>query len=103
MGFDAAVAEAALRMFGGNVQLAAQTLVHHGGSLPPDLQLSGDSSSSTPSPSPSDSAGRSAKSLPTHQANLETEKGIPALRLVQDRGSQRATDCAVVLRVTLLE
>nr|XP_020017608.1 NEDD8 ultimate buster 1 [Castor canadensis] len=70
MGFDAAVAEAALRMFGGNVQLAAQTLVHHGGSLPPDLQLSGDSSSSTPSPSPSDSAGTSSAST---DEDMETE------------------------------
>ncbi|XP_048193163.1 NEDD8 ultimate buster 1-like, partial [Perognathus longimembris pacificus] len=62
MGFDAAVAEAALRVFGGNVQLAAQTLAHHGGALPPDLQLSEDDSSSTPSTSPSDSAGTSSAS-----------------------------------------
>lgn len=58
MGFDTMVAEAALRVFGGNVQLAAQTLAHHGGSLPPDLQFSSEDSSPTPSTSPSDSAGR---------------------------------------------
>uniref|UniRef100_F7ES73 Negative regulator of ubiquitin-like proteins 1 n=1 Tax=Rattus norvegicus TaxID=10116 RepID=F7ES73_RAT len=52
MGFDTVVAEAALRVFAGNVQLAAQTLAHHGGSLPPDLQFSGEDSSSTPSTSP---------------------------------------------------
>lgn len=62
MGFDTVVAEAALRVFAGNVQLAAQTLAHHGGSLPPDLQFSGEDSSSTPSTSPSDSAGTSSAS-----------------------------------------
>jgi hypothetical protein len=64
MGFDTVVAEAALRVFGGNVQLAAQTLAHHGGSLPPDLQFSGEDSSPTPSTSPSDSAGRSEVWVP---------------------------------------
>uniref|UniRef100_A0ABI0NXB6 Negative regulator of ubiquitin like proteins 1 n=1 Tax=Bos taurus TaxID=9913 RepID=A0ABI0NXB6_BOVIN len=58
MGFDAVAAKAALRVFRDNVQLAAQTLVHNGGRLPPDLQLSAEDSSSTPSTSPSDSAGR---------------------------------------------
>ena len=62
MGFDAAAAEAALRVFRGNVQLAAQTLAHNGGSLPPDLQLSAEDSSATPPTSPSDSAGGSAVS-----------------------------------------
>ncbi|MEJ1279572.1 negative regulator of ubiquitin-like proteins 1 [Cricetulus griseus] len=70
MGFDTVVAEAALRVFGGNVQLAAQTLAHHGGSLPPDLQLSGEDSSSTPSTSPSDSAGTSSAST---DEDMETE------------------------------
>ena len=61
MGFDALAAEAALRLFRGNLQLAAQTLAHNGGGLPPDLQLAAeDCSSSTPSTSPSDSAGGSA-------------------------------------------
>ncbi|XP_006873734.1 PREDICTED: NEDD8 ultimate buster 1 isoform X1 [Chrysochloris asiatica] len=63
MGFDAVTAETALRVFRGNVQLAAQTLAYNGGSLPPDLHLSAeDSSSSTPSVSPSDSAGTSSAS-----------------------------------------
>ena len=67
MGFDTVVAEAALRVFRGNVQLAAQTLAHNGGSLPPDLQLAmEDSSTPSTSPSdsvsPSDSAGRSGAS-----------------------------------------
>lgn len=62
MGFDAVAAKAALRVFRGNVQLAAQTLVHNGGRLPPDLQLSAEDSSSTPSTSPSDSAGGSGVS-----------------------------------------
>ena len=57
MGFDAVAAKAALRVFRGNVQLAAQTLVHNGGKLPPDLQPSAEDSSSTPSTSPSDSVG----------------------------------------------
>ncbi|OBS78684.1 hypothetical protein A6R68_18927, partial [Neotoma lepida] len=70
MGFDTVVAEAALRVFGGNVQLAAQTLAHHGGSLPPDLQFSGEDSSSTPSTSPSDSAGTSSAST---DEDMETE------------------------------
>lgn len=60
MGFDAAAAEAALRVFRGNVQLAAQTLAHNGGSLPSDLRLSAEDSSATPPTSPSDSAGGSA-------------------------------------------
>uniref|UniRef100_A0A8C5YX94 NEDD8 ultimate buster 1 n=1 Tax=Marmota marmota marmota TaxID=9994 RepID=A0A8C5YX94_MARMA len=59
MGFDTVAAEVALKVFRGNVQLAALTLAHHGGILPPDLQLSGEDSSSTPSTSPSDSAGGS--------------------------------------------
>lgn len=62
MGFDAVAADAALRVFRGNVQLAAQTLAHNGGSLPPDLQLVVEDSSSTPSTSPSDSAGGSGVS-----------------------------------------
>lgn len=70
MGFDAVVASTALRVFRGNVQLAAQTLAHNGGSLPPDLQLSGEDSSSTPSTSPSDSAGTSSAST---DEDMETE------------------------------
>lgn len=61
MGFEPEAAKAALRVFRGSVQLAAQTLAQHGGSLPPGLPLRAeDSSSSTPSTSPSsDSAGGS--------------------------------------------
>ncbi|XP_058930072.1 NEDD8 ultimate buster 1 isoform X1 [Kogia breviceps] len=70
MGFDAAAAEAALRVFRGNVQLAAQTLAHNGGSLPADLQLSAEDSSATPPTSPSDSAGTSGAST---DEDMETE------------------------------
>uniref|UniRef100_A0A452QE94 Negative regulator of ubiquitin like proteins 1 n=1 Tax=Ursus americanus TaxID=9643 RepID=A0A452QE94_URSAM len=70
MGFDAVAADAALRVFRGNVQLAAQTLAHNGGSLPPDLQLVVEDSSSTPSTSPSDSAGTSSAST---DEDMETE------------------------------
>ncbi|KAM9185983.1 LOW QUALITY PROTEIN: NEDD8 ultimate buster 1 [Dugong dugon] len=70
MGFDTVDAEAALRVFRGNVQLAAQTLAHNGGSLPPDLQLSAEDSSSTPSTSPSGSAGTSSAST---DEDMETE------------------------------
>lgn len=70
MGFDAVVADAALRVFRGNVQLAAQTLAHNGGTLPPDLQLLVEDSSSTPSTSPSDSAGTSSAST---DEDMETE------------------------------
>ncbi|XP_066241404.1 NEDD8 ultimate buster 1 isoform X1 [Saccopteryx leptura] len=70
MGFDTAAAQAALRVFRGNVQLAAQTLAHNGGSLPPDLQLAVEDSSPTPSTSPSDSAGTSSASA---DEDMETE------------------------------
>ncbi|XP_042831575.1 NEDD8 ultimate buster 1 [Panthera tigris] len=70
MGFDAAAADAALRVFRGNVQLAAQTLAHNGGSLPPDVHLSLEGCSSTPSTSPSDSAGASSAST---DEDMETE------------------------------
>ncbi|XP_066091420.1 NEDD8 ultimate buster 1 isoform X2 [Saccopteryx bilineata] len=70
MGFDTAAAQAALRVFRGNVQLAAQTLAHNGGSLPPDLQLAMEDSSPTPSTSPSDSAGMSSAST---DEDMETE------------------------------
>ncbi|XP_072820230.1 NEDD8 ultimate buster 1 [Vicugna pacos] len=70
MGFDAAAARAALKVFRGNVQLAAQTLALNGGSLPPDLQLSVEDSSPSPSTSPSDSAGTSSAST---DEDMETE------------------------------
>nr|XP_009452885.3 NEDD8 ultimate buster 1 isoform X5 [Pan troglodytes] len=70
MGFDALVAEAALRVFRGNVQLAAQTLAHNGGSLPPELPLSPEDSLSPPATSPSDSAGTSSAST---DEDMETE------------------------------
>ncbi|VTJ81629.1 Hypothetical predicted protein [Marmota monax] len=70
MGFDTVAAGVALKVFRGNVQLAAQTLAHHGGILPPDLQLSGEDSSSTPSTSPSDSTGTSSAST---DEDMETE------------------------------
>lgn len=64
------LAEAALRVFRGNVQLAAQTLAHNGGSLPPDLPLSPEDSLSPPATSPSDSAGTSSAST---DEDMETE------------------------------
>ncbi|XP_006895203.1 PREDICTED: NEDD8 ultimate buster 1 isoform X1 [Elephantulus edwardii] len=70
MGFDTVAAQAALRVFRGNVQLAAQTLAHNGGSLPPALQLSAEDSSSTPSTSPPGSAGTSSAST---DEDMETE------------------------------
>uniref|UniRef100_A0A671FZP8 Negative regulator of ubiquitin like proteins 1 n=1 Tax=Rhinolophus ferrumequinum TaxID=59479 RepID=A0A671FZP8_RHIFE len=70
MGFDTGAATAALRVFRGNVQLAAQTLALNGGSLPSDLQLVAEDSSSTPSTSPSDSAGTSSAST---DEDMETE------------------------------
>ncbi|CAO2610338.1 NEDD8 ultimate buster 1 [Lemmus lemmus] len=70
MGFDTVMAEAALRVCGGNVQVAAQTLAHHGGSLPPELHFSEEDSSSTASTSPSDSAGTSSAST---DEDMETE------------------------------
>ncbi|XP_011375867.2 NEDD8 ultimate buster 1 isoform X1 [Pteropus vampyrus] len=70
MGFDTAAARAALRVFRGNVQLAAQTLAHNGGSLPPGLQLAVEEPPSTPSTSPSDSAGTSSAST---DEDMETE------------------------------
>uniref|UniRef100_A0A8C3YPM4 NEDD8 ultimate buster 1 n=1 Tax=Catagonus wagneri TaxID=51154 RepID=A0A8C3YPM4_9CETA len=72
MGFDAVAAEAALRVFRGNLQLAAQTLALNGGGLPPGLRLpvGKSSSSSTPATSPSDSAGTSSAST---DEDMETE------------------------------
>ncbi|XP_054998584.1 NEDD8 ultimate buster 1 isoform X1 [Sorex araneus] len=70
MGFEAGAAEAALRAFRGSVQLAAQTLAHNGGSLPPGLQLAPEDAASTPSTSPSDSAGTSSAST---DEDMETE------------------------------
>ncbi|XP_030682052.1 NEDD8 ultimate buster 1 isoform X3 [Nomascus leucogenys] len=73
MGFDALVAEAALRVFRGNVQLAAQTLAHNGGSLPPELPLSPEASLSPPATSPSDSAGRSGVSECRVESKVSSE------------------------------
>ncbi|XP_042330936.1 NEDD8 ultimate buster 1 isoform X1 [Sceloporus undulatus] len=67
MGFNPETAEQALKVFKGNIQLAAQTLAHYGGSLPVDLQTSLDSTtpsdeSSSSKDSPTDSAGTSGAS-----------------------------------------
>lgn len=69
IGFDMGAARAALRVFRGNVPLAAQTLAHNGGSLPPALQLVAEDAS-TPCTSPSDSAGTSSSSA---DEDMETE------------------------------
>ncbi|XP_019363661.1 PREDICTED: NEDD8 ultimate buster 1 isoform X2 [Gavialis gangeticus] len=67
MGFDREPAEEALKVFQGNIQLAAQTLAHNGGVLPTALQLP--SEAATPSEestsskeSPTESAGTSSSS-----------------------------------------
>lgn len=75
MGFDTAAARAALRVFRGNVQLAAQTLAHNAGSLPADLQLAVEDAPSTPSTSPSDSAGRAAASTAARRGR--GPRGVP--------------------------
>ncbi|KAL7976468.1 hypothetical protein Chor_008417 [Crotalus horridus] len=67
MGFNPGIAEQALKIFRGNIQLAIQTLLHYGGSLPADLQTPSDSTttsneSSSSKDSPTDSAGTSGAS-----------------------------------------
>ncbi|XP_026575679.1 NEDD8 ultimate buster 1 [Pseudonaja textilis] len=67
MGFNPGVVEQALKIFRGNIQLAVQTLLHYGGSLPADLQTPSDSTatsneSSSSKDSPTDSAGTSGAS-----------------------------------------
>ncbi|ETE63428.1 NEDD8 ultimate buster 1, partial [Ophiophagus hannah] len=67
MGFNPGIAEQALKIFRGNLQLAVQTLLHYGGSLPADLQTPSDSTttsneSSSSKDSPTDSAGTSGAS-----------------------------------------
>ncbi|XP_060638600.2 NEDD8 ultimate buster 1 isoform X1 [Anolis sagrei] len=67
MGFNPEIAKQALKVFKGNIQLAAQTLAHYGGVLPPDLQASSETTtpsdeSSSSKDSPTDSAGTSGAS-----------------------------------------
>uniref|UniRef100_A0A8C5SVQ0 Negative regulator of ubiquitin like proteins 1 n=1 Tax=Laticauda laticaudata TaxID=8630 RepID=A0A8C5SVQ0_LATLA len=67
MGFNPGIVEQALKIFRGNIQLAVQTLLHYGGSLPADLQTPSDSTttsneSSSSKDSPTDSAGTSGAS-----------------------------------------
>ncbi|KAG8138744.1 putative NEDD8 ultimate buster 1-like isoform 1 protein [Naja naja] len=67
MGFNPGIVEQALKIFRGNLQLAIQTLLHYGGSLPPELQTPSDSTttsneSSSSKDSPTDSAGTSGAS-----------------------------------------
>ncbi|MBN3278897.1 NUB1 protein, partial [Polyodon spathula] len=58
LGFDRDAAAAALALAGGNVQIAAQLLVHHQGNLPPDILSPSPRSSSEEEPSTSsNSAG----------------------------------------------
>lgn len=93
MGFDTAAARAALRVFRGNVQLAAQTLAHNAGSLPADLQLAVEdapSTPSTPSTSPSDSAGRAAASTAARRGRGPRGAPLPSpLTRSFLRGSRR--------------
>ncbi|XP_067398861.1 NEDD8 ultimate buster 1 [Emydura macquarii macquarii] len=75
MGFNRESAEAAIKVFQGNIQLASQTLAHYGGVLPPELQLA--SGQTTPSEesisskdSPTESAGTSSSST---DEDMETD------------------------------
>lgn len=75
MGFNRESVEEALKVFQGNIQLAAQTLAHYGGVLPAELQLSPEQS--TPSEesisskdSPTESAGTSSSST---DEDMETD------------------------------
>uniref|UniRef100_A0A8C0IN09 Negative regulator of ubiquitin like proteins 1 n=1 Tax=Chelonoidis abingdonii TaxID=106734 RepID=A0A8C0IN09_CHEAB len=75
MGFNRESVEEALKVFQGNIQLAAQTLAHYGGVLPVQLQLSPEQS--TPSEesisskdSPTESAGTSSSST---DEDMETD------------------------------
>ncbi|KAJ7322142.1 hypothetical protein JRQ81_018429 [Phrynocephalus forsythii] len=67
MGFDPEMAKQALKVFRGNLQLAAQTLAHYGGSLPDDLRTPSESTATSEESvsskdSPTDSAGISGAS-----------------------------------------
>ncbi|XP_034615841.1 NEDD8 ultimate buster 1 [Trachemys scripta elegans] len=75
MGFNRESVEEALKVFQGNIQLAAQTLAHYGGVLPAELQLS--TEPTTPSEesisskdSPTESAGTSSSST---DEDMETD------------------------------
>ncbi|CAM4597462.1 NEDD8 ultimate buster 1 isoform X5 [Lepidochelys kempii] len=75
MGFNRESVEEALKVFQGNIQLAAQTLAHYGGVLPAELQLS--TEQTTPSEesisskdSPTESAGTSSSST---DEDMETD------------------------------
>ncbi|XP_008110469.1 NEDD8 ultimate buster 1 isoform X3 [Anolis carolinensis] len=69
MGFNPEIAKQALKVFKGNIQLAAQMLVHYGGTLPPDLQASSETPSETTTPSDESS---SSKDSPTDSAGKGT-------------------------------
>ncbi|XP_038247268.1 NEDD8 ultimate buster 1 isoform X2 [Dermochelys coriacea] len=75
LGFNRESVEEALKVFQGNIQLAAQTLAHYGGVLPAELQLS--TKQTTPSEesisskdSPTESAGTSSSST---DEDMETD------------------------------
>ncbi|MGH0159175.1 UNVERIFIED_CONTAM: hypothetical protein FKN15_036344 [Acipenser sinensis] len=71
LGFDRDSAAAALGLAGGNVQLAAQLLVHHKGNLPPDILSPSPRSSSSEEPSTSSNSAGSPINAGDEQMDLD--------------------------------
>ncbi|XP_033856303.3 NEDD8 ultimate buster 1 isoform X1 [Acipenser ruthenus] len=71
LGFDRDSAVAALGLAGGNVQLAAQLLVHHRGNLPPDILSPSPRSSSSEEPSTSSNSAGSPINARDEQMDLD--------------------------------
>ncbi|XP_041102769.1 NEDD8 ultimate buster 1-like isoform X3 [Polyodon spathula] len=71
LGFDRDSAAAALALAGGNVQIAAQLLVHHQGNLPPDILSPSPRSSSSEEPSTSSNSAGSPINPRDEQMDLD--------------------------------